>query len=616
MTGEAKPRDVGNGLVCASFGAGGAWLSLATVDPVAGFVEVSGLPEFEPGWRGDPVAVRRYRSWMRRERHAFLGVDGGNAQATTRQEARRDVRAVVQRVVLRGGPTVRPAGIAVRFAGRLGPPALAEITEVRPPDEAPALTSLTPRDGVLVVQGAGAPLLVQAWLRKGRSADAERRADVRLDWQLPRRGRAVAVAWVEWPADEEEVRLDIACSFEAPVPGLPGWLARELDPLPDPARATREKVRPLRVPARLTRPLGRMSRQAAAYVRGCTALRTSGSERVILADHRILPLSWTRDAYWQARLLLAAWAKGGHAGDARIVADHLRWLFLRCERPDGRWVRSHHADGRRKDPPFQADQQLYPLLELTDFRRATGRLPVLPPGHDWATLVTDAWAAAERAVDDRTGLIGTHENPADDPVTHPYLASDQVLLWKVATRLAEAARAMGLPRGGFAAQAARSRAALREHLVVGGPLGRQWAYAGDGQGGHELMVDANDLPLPLAPLWGFCRASDRAWRATMRFATHPANPAFVPGRLGGVGSRHTPGTWTLGDIGRWVAAGVTGDREASDAALARLVTVALDDGMLPEAYDPEGSGRAVRHWFAWPGAALGALVLEHAQADR
>jgi hypothetical protein len=34
--------------------------------------------------------------------------------------------------------------------------------------------------------------------------------------------------------------------------------------------------------------------------------------------------------------------------------------------------------------------------------------------------------------------------------------------------------------------------------------------------------------------------------------------------------------------------------------------------MLPEAYDPEGSGVAVRHWFAWPGAALAALTLEYA----
>ena len=81
---------------------------------------------------------------------------------------------------------------------------------------------------------------------------------------------------------------------------------------------------------------------------------------------------------------------------------------------------------------------------------------------------------------------------------------------------------------------------------------------------------------------------------------------------GGLGSRHTPGTWTLGDIQAWLAFGLMGERETSDAALARLVAAAFSDGMLPEAYDPDGSGSAVRHWFAWPGAILGWLVLEHA----
>jgi meiotically up-regulated gene 157 (Mug157) protein len=57
------------------------------------------------------------------------------------------------------------------------------------------------------------------------------------------------------------------------------------------------------------------------------------------------------------------------------------------------------------------------------------------------------------------------------------------------------------------------------------------------------------------------------------------------------------------------------DQEASDAALQRLIAAAFGDGMLPEAYDPDGSGSAVRHWFAWPGSALGALLLDHATRE-
>jgi hypothetical protein len=119
----------------------------------------------------------------------------------------------------------------------------------------------------------------------------------------------------------------------------------------------------------------------------------------------------------------------------------------------------------------------------------------------------------------------------------------------------------------------------------------------------------------MAPLWGFCPPDDPHWQTTMRFAFDRENAGYVEGPMGGLGSRHTPGTWPLGDILGWVAFGLLEDDEASEAALERLVRSAFTDGMLPEAYDPEGSGQAVRHWFAWPGSALAALLLDHAARD-
>jgi hypothetical protein len=425
-----------------------------------------------------------------------------------------------------------------------------------------------------------------------------------------------AVAWVDWPGDAEEVRIDIACTFDTPQPEVPEWCDRARLRPPEPDEETmREELRPLRVPARLVKPLGRMNQRAATYVRGCTALALSGVERTILTDHRILPLSWTRDGYWQARLLLTTWARGGHNEDEQYVADHLRWLFLRCERPDGRWVRSHHADGRRKDLPLQSDQQLYPLLELADYAAVTGRLPGLPPEASWPELARGAWDAALAAVDDELGLVRTDENAADDVPMNPYLLSDQLLLWYTATRLAPAASLIGLDKHALEATAKRVREAVSRHYPVDGPVGRMWAYSVNGRGGFERYMDANDLPVAMAPLWGFCPPTDEVWRVTMRFAFDRENPGYVPGPMGGLGSRHTPGTWPLGDIMGWVGFGLMGEDEASEAALERLVRSAFTDGMLPEAYDPEGSGSAVRHWFAWPGAALAAILLEHSARD-
>ena len=630
MTARRKPRDIGNGLVCASFGTGGEWLSLATVHPDAGFVELTGLPLFAPEWRGDPDAVRRYRSWMRREEHAFLHVEAGRATVQARQDAPRGTRGVVQRLVISASRRDRPAGIRIRVNGRLGPPALPEISEVVPPasvergdvittPESGIKSRLKARQGTLRVNGEGGPVIVQAWLRKGGESptgSAERRSDMRIAWKILRRRMPTAVAWIEWPDDSDEVRLDIACSFDLPAVVLPAWYEPvRLSPPPRSVEAARDELRPLRVPARLVKTLGRMNQHAASYARGCTALVVDGAERVILADHRILPLSWTRDAYWQARLLLATWGRGGHDEDERIVADHLRWLFLRCERPDDRWVRSHHADGRRKDHPLPVDQQLYPLLELADYAQATGRLPLLPPDAAWPQLATAAWAAAVGAIDASRGLIRTEENAADDVPTYPFLLSDQVLLWHAAQRLAAVAGQLGLDKTALLAVATQTRAAFDGHFLVEGPLGPMWAYSVNGRGGVERYMDANDLPAALAPLWGFCRPTDAAWRTTMRFAFDGENPGFVAGPMGGLGSRHTPGTWPLGDIMGWVAFELMGETAAAEATLQRLAQSAFTDGMLPEAYDPEGSSAAVRHWFAWPGAALGALVLDHAARD-
>jgi hypothetical protein len=617
VTRPRKPRDVGNGLVCASFGSNGEWLSLATVDPDAGFVELTGLPRFDPEWRGIPDLVRRYRSWMRREEHAFLHVDAGRARIATRQDPLKNAPGVLQRLVISSTHRDRPAGIRLRLNGRLGWPTLAEVSEVDPPMGEGLKSRFKAREGTLRIAGEGGPIIVQAWLRKGgddNRGSAEGRSDQRIAWQVLRRQMPTAVAWVDWPEDVDEVRIDIACAFDRPPEPAPDWLDTTRLRPPEEVEQT-DELRPLIVPTRLVKPLGRMNQRAAAYTRGCTALQVSGSERCIVTDHRILPLSWTRDAYWQARLLLASWRRGGHDDDERIVADHLRWLFLRCERPDGRWARSHRPDGRRKDTPLQADQQLYPLLELADYVRVTGQLPVLPPGQDWPSLIDGVWSVVGGLIDADVRLIRTEENAADDVPSSPYLVSDQILLWHVATQVAAVAGALGVDATPFEEAVDGSLENIRERYVVEGPVGPMWAYAVNGRGGFERYMDANDLPVALAPLWGFCQPTEQTWANTIRYAFDPENPGFAPGPYGGLGSRHTPGTWPLGDIMGWVGFTLMDEREVADEFLARLVATAFEDGMLPEAYDPDGSGSVVRHWFAWPGAALGALTLEHAARD-
>jgi hypothetical protein len=338
-----------------------------------------------------------------------------------------------------------------------------------------------------------------------------------------------------------------------------------------------------------------------AYITGCTALRVGPGEVCILADHRILPLSWTRDAYYQAVLLLR------HAEHVELVAAHLRWLWGRCRRPGGVWMRSHLPNGEPKDLVYQADQQLYPLLELADFRLVTGSWPEPPHGASWARLVDRLWAALPAA----GGLLPTDENPADDSAALPYSLSTQILYWHTATRLAAVATELGLTAD-LEAAASAARAAVDTHFLADGPFGTQWAYESDAAGSRRLYHDANDVPTALAPRWGFCDRSDPHWAATMRFAFSRHNRGYSPGRSGGLGSLHTPGTWPLGDIQEWVAATALGESAAARGALERLARVASEDGMLPETYDSNTGEWRARHWFAWPGALLGTLLAEAA----
>jgi uncharacterized protein len=341
------------------------------------------------------------------------------------------------------------------------------------------------------------------------------------------------------------------------------------------------------------------------YVLGCTALAVAPGERCLVTDHRLLQLSWTRDAYYQALFLLTARHLEPRA--LEVVAEHLRWLWFRCDRADG-WMRSHLPNGAVKDRAFQADQQLHPVLELLDYREAAGAWPEGPPGGaGWGEVVAGSWRALP--VDPELGLVAGEENPADAPASLPYLLSTQILLWYTATRLRAHAGELGLAAPALEGTAGTVRAAIRDRFACPGPFGGQWAYETDGRGRSRRYHDANDLPTALAPLWGLCSPDDPRWSATMRFAFDPANPGWSPGRWGGLGSAHTPGTWPLGDIQEWVAASLLGDGGRAGRALDRLLAVAAPDGLLPETYD-SGTGRwLARPWFAWPAATLAALAL-------
>ncbi len=542
----------------------GRLLSLGITHPTHGRVVLTDAPPFPEDRRDDPAAVRAYRAALADPGRAGAGFTfaGGVSEVLLRDD----------RI-----PVVR---------GRDGD-ATWEITTFAP----------TGRSGIVqLVRGTGtAPN--GSWtgmLRLGRAAYTQLTEGGPLPpaTSAPETTREGDLVTINDPA----LGAAAALVVRPPVGDGSGWLAVAAAAIATDVAAAAGEALALAdgavalLAAEVPRPLPRLAdlawpvRRAIHYALDCATTRTGEGTVAILADHELLPLVWTRDAYYVCALLEALPTSDP---SREVVRSFVRWLFTTAERPGGWWPRSSLASGPAKDRAFQLDQQLYPIL----LAQRTG------------LFAADAAAVIDKLLARRTpfGLVATEESPADDRLTQPYHFSSHVLLWHALAVV-----------GHSEAQAVRAATLRHFDVSADGSLGFAYAVAGPDGAGARDYHDANDLPTALAPRWGFCAEDDPRWRKTVERAWGPANAGFFPGGpggLGGLGSLHTPHPWPLGDLQARIVADARGDAPASAAAEARLAQVQTWDGLLPEAYDEATGAVASRHWFAWPAALRAWLAL-------
>jgi hypothetical protein len=576
-----KPLDVGNGIVSGSVSPGGLWLSLGFTHPVHGRVELTDAPAFPDASRGDQPAARRYRAdladpkrkgfglhILRGDSESFLVEDSlplavhevSYARVEALTLAPRGRQGAIQ--IVRLAARDKDTGISANWRGTMRL-ARAAYTQLMPGGALPAAPERTTfgEDGQMI------------WI-DDRDLGAAAAIALPPPSQVPA-GTSVPIIVAIALALTLEDAIREAMFLAGEGHELVGvevrerrawWLGIGRDAEPD-----------------------RAIRRASAYALDCAAARAGDGLVAMLADHQILPLVWTRDAYYVCRMLLELAPRDERV--RAVVEGFVRWLFELAERPAGWWPRASLANGASKDPAFQLDQQLFPLLLLEDHARLTGDRSL----HDAYAKTRDEILLALLARRTAFGLIATDETPADDPLEQPFHFSSHVLLWRVLRDLD--------PR-----MAAEVRNATRAGFTESG----RFAYAvrgADGDGARHYH-DANDLPTVFAPAWGFCDADDQVWRATIEFAWSEDNEAHFAGALAGLGSLHTRHPWPLGDLQEIVVARVVGDAERERRALTRLETVETWDGLLPEAYDEKTGAVASRHWFAWPAALRALLALD------
>jgi uncharacterized protein len=616
-----KPLDFGNGLLAGSVAANGRLLSINSYQPDHGYMTLSALPPFA-GDRHDPAAVRAYRAALAAPGAPTFGwhlPPTGNATVSLLAGAIPLIRWQAE------GLLVEVTTWAAEMSGRSLPAAVqqwrlhnsgaepmvlsfqwhapvglfrASYTQLTESGTlvAPAPMQTVTFDGrrlALLAPGLPAAAVIQAGKSAGPSSD---------DGPLPDEIRPLRLRLL--PGQTEPVTFVYALGLTLAQAEATAATVLATDSAVQLAAVVARRQRRLQALAAAVAncelPVENVSflaRRALTYVLDCCALPV-GEGACLLTDHQILPLSWTRDAYY----LIQAVRRIPGLGAVALLRRHLIWLLETAQRPGGYWGRAYLANGQAKDLIFQLDQQCYPLLELSDYVRLTGDKAT------WRRLrphLAPILAAILARQAPTTPLFATEETPADDPMPLPYHFSSQVLLWHTLRRLAELNGRFPFTTLDLAALSHALYQAILAHFVTRSHGRDLFAYATDGHGRYHLYHDANDLPLVWAPLWDFCSADDPVWRATLDFAFSPANRGgYYSGRYGGLGSIHTAGAWPLGDVQEWLYARLIGDQERAGLVLTRLAATAAWDGALPEARDQHSGAVRSRHWFAWPGAAF------------
>lgn len=581
-----KPLDFGAAGLSGSVNQDGRIVALNAYHPEQGYVTLTSAPPFPESERYNPQAVRAYRrslvdqegfglafaepvvardAWMQDDLYPCVRLTFASGRQAECLTYPFEGHSVIQRWKFSDPQT------QVRFAGRawLQRSAYTQLTEGGPlPFPAPAAQIVQQDAASVTLYNPALPWAVSINCASAAPGDS---GSVLFQGSRPAADGAftLAIGSGRGPAQAQRA---LAAALDSAAPATPAalWAETPKDPL---------------------------LRRGLAYTLACCA-PTSGEALCILTDHMILPLSWNRDSYFAARALLswkpALWP---------VVRAHLLWIFETAERINGLWGRSYLANGRVKDRGFQLDQQLFPIVELFEYVRVTADQGLLERLSGQIAPIMEALAQHRHPTEP---LYRTDETPADDPVALPYPLSSHILLWYALRLLAEA----GFP-GDWAAQAESVREAIYRHFpaVYSGSAGRVTllAYAADCAGRHHFYHDANDFPLVLAPVWGFCSVDDPLWRATVRFAFSEDNQAgFYNGHLGSV---HTRAPWALGDLQEMVAARLSGDGARYAKAHAAVRAAAQWDGALSEAYDAVTGAVVSRHWFVWPNAVYACLLL-------
>ncbi|RDI94598.1 metal-independent alpha-mannosidase [Meiothermus sp. QL-1] len=293
---------------------------------------------------------------------------------------------------------------------------------------------------------------------------------------------------------------------------------------------------------------------------------------------------WARDALlWFFPALLRA--------DPLRAREVLRVAFRRY----APWPGEHaqYLGGPPLYPGFELDQAAAYPLALARYFEAVGPEPEL-----LRELREPLEGVLRRIAEEKhptLSLYRTFLSPTDDPVREPYLTYDNALLCVALERLAPF----------YPGELRQEARAIRETLYRQAEREGRFAYSFE-PGGPYTFADEPPGSLLLLPHLGFCSRQDPLWQATALWILGPDNPYHYRGRFPGEGSAHFPFPSGFALANRLLSGLV----RPAEEALGVLAQAPLDQGYVPESFDPEtgevrtGAGfAAMAGWVAYALAA-------------
>lgn len=297
---------------------------------------------------------------------------------------------------------------------------------------------------------------------------------------------------------------------------------------------------------------------------------TFDTEELVLVTSRS-PRYYVSAAYWDRDSMLWSFP-------AVLLMDQAKarqmLLYVFSKQWRNRGIHSRFIDGTVLEPGFELDELCAPLIALNSYLQVSEDTTILEEV-SIKRIVREFNETLAHQKHETLPLYRTFLQPTDDPIVHPYLTYNNVLVWKTLTICAS----LDMDREEeFLVMAKETERAIWTQMITKSSDGKDmFAWATD-LAGNFLMYDEPPGSLQLLAYYGFCPLDHPVIQETINEIRSPKNEhAFRGEPFEELGCNHAEHPWVLG-----ICNSLLSGRE--EKAVDILLRAPLDNGIACESF--------------------------------